>query len=483
MQLHDSGQATMVHNDLSRRSAALVNETSLKSCGAGDYAYVTGKLHLTQPFSPHAISYSYCKSNQVLAAEISMPVPKTRRLILTLASRRPCPASLRNNRMVVVSLIAIAIGCCIGQTTLGRPRLAVAQMTGGADPAVEKQKPGSLQPGSGQSGSGQPAQVPEQTKFEPKKSEPAVESGQGKPPFKFEKRGAILFREGDDFRLTCDLYVPLDQGKFPAVIAIHGGAWRMGSKLAMTRHAWRLARAGYVVVAINYRHAPKHPFPAQIHDCKYAVRWIRANADSYQIDATRIGAFGYSAGGHLAAMLGTTDAGDELEGDIPAELQRFDSRVSAVAAGGAPCEFDWIDEDSQSLAYWLGGTRRRFPNRFRLASPVTYASAGDPPFFLFHGETDWLVPPAASRALHQRLRAVGVESEHHVGKNAGHFATFSDLDWMKEVIEFFDCHLKTQVAEPTPNPSLEKGDEDKAREETGSVTASGGLTVARTNWP
>ncbi len=119
---------------------------------------------------------------------------------------------------------------------------------------------------------------------ESRQAEMATEPQTRSAKLKFEKFGAITYREIDGESLNCDVYVPTGPGPYPAVLAIHGGAWRHGSKITMTRHAWKLAQAGYVVVAINYRHAPKHPFPAQVHDCKHAVRWMRANAKQYKID-------------------------------------------------------------------------------------------------------------------------------------------------------------------------------------------------------
>ncbi len=258
----------------------------------------------------------------------------------------------------------------------------------------------------------------------------------------FQKKSGIVYRKTNEFELKCDLYIPDGNGPFPAILAVHGGAWRQGTKFVLLRHAWRMAEAGYVVVAINYRHAPLYPFPAQVHDCKHAVRWMRANASHYRIDPGRIGGFGYSAGGHLVSMLGTTDAADGLEGDVEAGMEGIDTRISCVAAGGAPCEFSWIDGDSRVLAYWLGGTPNEKAGAFAAASPVTYITPDDPPFFLFHGEHDLVVPVATALKMHELLRASDVESRCLVAERNGHFGTFSDLNWMNKAIEFFDAKLK-----------------------------------------
>jgi len=124
----------------------------------------------------------------------------------------------------------------------------------------------------------------------------------------------LVYSEPQGHRLRADLYVPRGKGKFPGVVLIHGGGWRTGSKGHMVVHARRLAERGYVAMSINYRLAPRHKFPDQIHDCKAAVRWMRAHAEEYQVASERLAAYGYSAGGHLACLLGTTDHDDGFEG-------------------------------------------------------------------------------------------------------------------------------------------------------------------------
>lgn len=260
----------------------------------------------------------------------------------------------------------------------------------------------------------------------------------------FEKKGGIVYRKIGEEEIKCDVYLPEGRGPFPAILAVHGGAWRHGTKFTLLRHAWKMAQAGYVVVAINYRHAPKHPFPAQIHDCKHAIRWMKANANKYKINRDKIGAFGYSAGGHLVSLLGTSDKGDGLEGDIEVGHEKYSSRVKAVAAGGAPCEFSWIGENSNVLAYWLGGSPKNKPDVFRAASPISYVTPDDPPFFLFHGDSDIVVPLSTSETFQAVLKGKGVACEHCTDKGSGHLATFSDLQWMEKAIEFFDEHIKSE---------------------------------------
>lgn len=268
-------------------------------------------------------------------------------------------------------------------------------------------------------------------------TETAANPGKKPPRFEYTKRVGVIYDKGTDYRLACDIYQPVGKGPFPAVLAIHGGAWRHGSKMQMLRHAWELASRGYVVVAINYRLAPDNKFPTQIHDCKSAVRWMRSKAKKLKIDPDRIAAFGYSAGAHLAAMLGTTDNNDGFEGDIKDEkLKPISTRVQCVIAGGAPCEFEWIR--SKSLVYWLGHSPQEKPELYRKAAPLSFISKDDPPFLFIHGTTDKVVPQRSSQKMHEQLTKAGIESRYVTVKGKGHFATFSDLSWMDTAIEFMD---------------------------------------------
>lgn len=271
---------------------------------------------------------------------------------------------------------------------------------------------------------------------------PVATSTGGTAEFSFDKFGGIEYASGDDYRLTLDVYVPEGAGPYPAILAVHGGAWRSGSKLIWFRHARKLARAGFVVVAINYRKAPAFQFPAQLYDCKAAVRWMRKNGKQYKIDPDQMGALGYSAGGHLAAMLGTTDPQDGLEGPLGSEDRQISTRLQAVASGGAVCEFSWIDENSNALRYWLGESRGAAPELYKRASPISYVTADDPPFYFFHGGRDWLVPDSSPRAMHAQLQKQSVNSQYEQYDEMGHMALFSHLEAMDPVIDFFNKTLK-----------------------------------------
>ena len=137
----------------------------------------------------------------------------------------------------------------------------------------------------------------------------------------------------------------------------------------------RLVEHGYVACSIDYRLAPKHPFPAQIDDCKAAVRWLRCHAKEFKMDAARIGGYGYSAGGQLVALLGVTDRNDGLEGP-DATADSPSTRLQCVVAGGAPCDFRSMPADSIGLAYWLGGSRAEKPLAYQQASPLQFRHGG-----------------------------------------------------------------------------------------------------------
>ncbi len=140
--------------------------------------------------------------------------------------------------------------------------------------------------------------------------------------------------ERDSGPLSADVYMPHDgAGPFPGMLVVHGGAWRMGSRADLAAIARALAEHGYVAVAIDYRLAPHDKFPAQINDCQAAVRWMRSHASEFKIDPDRMGGFGYSAGGHLAALLGTLGDNDLREKGVPKGAPS--ARLQVVLAGGA----------------------------------------------------------------------------------------------------------------------------------------------------
>ncbi len=268
--------------------------------------------------------------------------------------------------------------------------------------------------------------------------------------FKHEKHGAIVFDTGEDYELKCDIYQPTSPGPHPVMLAIHGGAWRTGTKFAMFRHARILANRGYVVMSFNYRLAPEHKWPAQIHDCKHAVRWIREHAKEYDADPDFVYAFGYSAGGHLASMLATTDSDDGFEGDPQEPYAKHSTRIQGLIAGGSPMEFSWLTEDSTTLKYWLDATPTSDSEKYLNASPTTFITADDPPAVVFHGTSDGLVPTASPKTFVQRCREANIETELILSPT-GHVGAFSQTSLLIESLEKLHAMLakekcKTKIA-------------------------------------
>ncbi len=258
-----------------------------------------------------------------------------------------------------------------------------------------------------------------------------AEEPQERKSSKITVRYNVPYTEVADSDRVADIYQPTGDGPFPGIVMIHGGAWVAGDKVNDAVHARKFAASGYVVMVINYRLAPSHKYPAQIDDCFEAVRWLVGNSEAYKVDGDRIGVWGYSAGGHLAALVAT----DPRSG-VP--------RVKACVAGGAPCDLRLIPDDSSLLSGFLGGTRAQLPEIYEKASPVQHVSGDDPPMLLFHGEADQLVPLAFSNGMRQRLQENGVEHEFLTLERKSHIMAFVDRNAIAASIEFFDRHLKAE---------------------------------------
>ncbi len=249
-----------------------------------------------------------------------------------------------------------------------------------------------------------------------------------------------VYVERESGPLKADLYVPKGDGPFPAMIVVHGGAWASGTKAQLAGVAKGLAEHGYTTAAISYRLAPQDTFPAQIYDCQAAVRWLRDNATKYKVDADHIGGYGYSAGGHLVALLGALGDDDFREPGVPAEAAS--ARLQVVVAGGAPCDFRMLPADSRRLAYWLGGTPAEKPAAYREASPTTYITADDPPMFFFHGEADDIVPIRSPRRMVEGLKEAGVAVEIYAIPETGHMGAVVDGQAVQRALAFVAHHLK-----------------------------------------
>ncbi len=249
-------------------------------------------------------------------------------------------------------------------------------------------------------------------------------------------------------RQKLDLYVPDKGESLPLIIWVHGGAWRGGSKEHYTPMEY--LKAGYAGVSINYRLSQHATFPAQIEDVKAAVRWLRANAETYRLDPNQFAAWGSSAGGHLVAMLGT--AGD-VEAFEVGENLGVSSRVQAVVDYFGPTDF--LQMDTQRLpdglvhdapdspeSQLVGGPIQEHKDRVAKANPITYVSKDDPPFLIIHGDQDKLVPYQQSVLLNKALEEVGVSVTFYKVEGGGH-GWFRDSKVPELTKAFLEKHLKS----------------------------------------
>lgn len=247
-----------------------------------------------------------------------------------------------------------------------------------------------------------------------------------------------------------ELHVDLDQpdpapaGKLPVIVYIHGGAFKLGNHHGGENRS--LAGLGYFCVNVEYRLSGEAKWPAQINDCKAALRWVRSKAVEYNLDVDRIGVWGHSAGGHLAALLGTSGDVKALEGDSGSP--GFSTRVACVVDCFGPTNFLAMGhgEAGSPESELLGKPLAEVPELVRQADPCTYVTKTTPPFLLQHGTHDRSVPFGQSQLLHDALVKAGVEVTLHPVDGADHIfrgasrATLAALT--AEQRAFFAQHLK-----------------------------------------
>jgi len=252
-----------------------------------------------------------------------------------------------------------------------------------------------------------------------------------------------------NWRQTLDLFVPEKPPAkpLPLVVFIHGGGWEGGSKNKGGVLSALIQDGAFIGATINYRLTNEGQHPVQIHDCKAAIRWLRAHAKDYGIDKEKIGVFGISAGGHLVSLLGTSGDVKELEGIVGGNLDQS-SRVTCVVNFCGPADFltfggkgSIIDPEDATTAVGklIGGKVSERKAAAIAASPVTYITKDDPPFLHIHGTKDNLVPYAQPQEFDEKLEAAGVSSTLLTGEGGGH--VFFSAELVKSIRTFLDQHL------------------------------------------
>ncbi|MAS96989.1 MAG: hypothetical protein CMO55_27675 [Verrucomicrobiales bacterium] len=264
--------------------------------------------------------------------------------------------------------------------------------------------------------------------------------------YEIERKNDILFAQPDGVGLLMDIYLPKGLENPPLVMFIHGGGWQGGDR-RRCRLGW-LAAHGYAVASVEYRMSQERVFPAQIEDCKGALRWLRANAEKYGYDAEKVVVAGTSAGGHLSQLMGTSGDVKELEGDVAGNMEES-SRVQGIIAYYGASDFvkrsqnqpKKTDDPSGSAYRLIGGPVKENLEKARFASPATYVSKDDPPLLMLHGAKDKTVFLDQSENLEKLYHDAGLDVYLHVEENAGHGWNLN-VEEKRLVLEFLDRVLK-----------------------------------------
>lgn len=263
-------------------------------------------------------------------------------------------------------------------------------------------------------------------------------------PLPVQRDRDVTYATIDGQVLQLDVTRPKAGGPHPGVVCLHGGAWRAGSRKDVAPFADALAARGYVVAAVSYRLAPKFKFPAQLVDARTAVRFLRANAKTYDLDPAHLAASGFSAGGHLSLMLGLAGPNPDLDGTLYPDQ-----------SGNVQCVVDYFGPTDLSLyaategledAYMvplLGKEAKTDPSLYKRASPIDHVAKGAPPVLMFHGTFDLLVPITHSERLLKKLQDAGATAELVTLPGEGHgFSPAAMKRTVEQAVTFLDTHLK-----------------------------------------
>lgn len=256
----------------------------------------------------------------------------------------------------------------------------------------------------------------------------------------------IEYSAPDGVSLALNLARPKGgQGPFPAVLCIHGGGFRAGSREGYDQLCVRLAERGYVAATISYRLAPLHRFPAAVHDTKAAVRWLRANARRLDVDPQRIGVTGGSAGGHLAQFLGVTAHVPRFEGEggHPGESSAVACVVNVYGPSDFTKSYGRSVDAHEVLPLWFGGDLDTHRALHIQGSPLYWVTPDAAPTLCIHGTEDAYVAHEQAEWLIDKLRAATVDAELLTLEGAGHGFKGADAEKADEALfDYFDRHLK-----------------------------------------
>ena len=286
------------------------------------------------------------------------------------------------------------------------------------------------------------------------------------PVPRFERKGPLTVPVPDDVEIRPDLEYGTGGGRAlkldvvkpktpaaqprPLLVWIHGGAWSSGNKEGGVEGLLWFAQQGYVCATVEYRLSKEAPFPAQLHDVKAALRYLRANADRFGLDPRRVGVWGSSAGAHLAALLGTTGDVDSLDGtggnpgvsdDVQAVCDWF-APTDLLSVGHDEADQVKHNEANSPESRLLGGAIQENREKAIRANPMTYVSRNDPPFLVMHGDQDATVPIKQSEIFVKALREADVEVTYLPVPGGGHGKGFDTARYRQTVLHFFDKHLK-----------------------------------------
>lgn len=303
----------------------------------------------------------------------------------------------------------------------------------------------------------------------------------------YTTRRGLVYAHADGRPLKMTLYLPEDDQRRlrPGMVLIHGGAWILGTRYQQAWYCRQFARAGFVVMTIDYRLMPRYAFPKCLHDSKAAVRWLRLNAEELRVDPDRIVTFGASAGGHLAALLATTTPEDDLEGTEnlgPSSAVR--AAISLYGAVDLTCYRDHplhgpLSGIARKLMLDFIGRENVAPagTTWEAASPITYARPDTAPIMFVHGEMDILVHFEQSRRFYERLRELGVPTRLIALRRRGHGFDYVHIRQRRAIFGDMLSFLREHMERSLPAADTQCNDREFAvvpREDHGPQDSEGG---------